>query len=45
MDIYGLMGIILIGVVFSWVNPHAPMAPFIYALGDPCCDRCGALFH
>jgi YggT family protein len=33
--IYGLMGIILIGVVFSWVNPHAPMAPFIYALGDP----------
>jgi YggT family protein len=32
---YGLIGIILIGVVFSWVNPYAPMAPFIYALGDP----------
>ena len=32
---YGLMGIILIGVVFSWVNPYAPMAPFIYALGNP----------
>jgi YggT family protein len=32
---YGLMGIILIGVVFSWVNPYAPMAPFIYALGAP----------
>jgi len=32
---YGLIGLILIGVVFSWVNPYAPMAPFIYALGDP----------
>jgi len=32
---YGLMGIILIGAVFSWVNPYAPMAPFIYALGSP----------
>lgn len=32
---YGLMGLILIGVVFSWINPYAPMAPFIYALGDP----------
>jgi YggT family protein len=32
---YGLIGIILIGAVFSWVNPRAPMAPFIYALGDP----------
>ena len=32
---YGLIGIILVGVVFSWINPHAPMAPFIYALGDP----------
>jgi YggT family protein len=32
---YGLMGLILIGVVFSWINPYAPMAPFIQALGDP----------
>jgi YggT family protein len=32
---YGLMGLILIGAVLSWVNPHAPMAPFIQALSDP----------
>jgi YggT family protein len=32
---YGLMGLILIGVVFSWVNPYAPMAPFVRALTDP----------
>jgi YggT family protein len=32
---YGLMGLILIGVVFSWINPYAPMAPFIQALSDP----------
>jgi YggT family protein len=32
---YGLMGLILIGVVFSWVNPYAPMAPFVQALTDP----------
>lgn len=32
---YGLMGLILIGAVFSWVNPHAPLAPFIQALNEP----------
>lgn len=32
---YGLMGLILIGVVFSWINPYAPMAPFVQALSDP----------
>lgn len=32
---YGLIGLILIGVVFSWVNPYAPMAPFVQALTDP----------
>jgi len=32
---YGLTGLILIGVVFSWVNPYAPMAPFVQALTDP----------
>jgi YggT family protein len=32
---YGLMGLILIEVVFSWVNPHAPLAPFVRALNDP----------
>jgi len=33
--LYGLMGFILIEVVFSWVNPHAPLAPFVRALNDP----------
>lgn len=33
--LYGLMGLILIEVVFSWVNPHAPLAPLVRALTDP----------
>ena len=33
--LYGFMGIILIGAVFSWVNPHAPLAPFIASLSEP----------
>src|SRR5690606_22455841 len=33
--LYGLIGLILIEVVFSWVNPHAPLAPFVRALNDP----------
>ena len=32
---YGFMGLIIIEVVFSWVNPHAPLAPFIHALNYP----------
>lgn len=32
---YGFMGLILIEVVFSWVNPQAPLAPFVRALNDP----------
>jgi YggT family protein len=32
---YGLMALILIEVVFSWVNPHAPLAPFVRALNEP----------
>jgi YggT family protein len=32
---YGFMGLIIIEAVFSWVNPHAPLAPFIGALNDP----------
>lgn len=32
---YGFMGLILIEVVFSWVNPSAPLAPFVRALNDP----------
>lgn len=33
--LYGFMGMILIGAIFSWVNPHAPLAPFIGALSEP----------
>lgn len=33
--LYGLMGLILIGVIFCWVNPHAPLAPFVRALSEP----------
>ena len=32
---YGLMGLILIEIVFSWVNPHAPLAPFVRAMNTP----------
>lgn len=32
---YGLTGLLLLGAVFSWINPHAPMAPFIQALNEP----------
>ena len=33
--LYGFMGMILIGAVFSWVNPNAPLAPFIASLSEP----------
>jgi YggT family protein len=29
------MGLLIIEVVFSWINPHAPLAPFVHALNDP----------
>ena len=32
---YGFMGLIIIEAIFSWVNPHAPLAPFEHALNDP----------
>jgi len=32
---YGFMGLIIVEVIFSWVNPHAPLAPFIGALTEP----------
>jgi YggT family protein len=32
---YGFMGLIIVEVIFSWVNPHAPLAPFIGALAEP----------
>ena len=33
--IYEFMGLLLLEVLFSWVNPNAPFAPFIKALNDP----------
>lgn len=33
--IYGLMALLIVEAVFSWVNPHAPLAPFVRALNDP----------
>ena len=32
---YGFMATLIIEAVFSWVNPHAPLAPFVRALNDP----------
>jgi YggT family protein len=33
--LYGLIGLLLIEVIFSWVNPSAPLAPFVRALNEP----------
>lgn len=33
--LYGLMALLVLEAVFSWVNPHAPFAPFIRALNEP----------
>lgn len=33
--IYGLMFALVLEVIFSWVNPYAPLAPFIRALNEP----------
>lgn len=33
--LYGFIGLMLVEVIFSWVNPHAPLAPFVRALNDP----------
>lgn len=32
---YGFMASLIIDAVFSWVNPQAPLAPFVRALNDP----------
>lgn len=32
---YGFMGLIILEAIFSWVNPHAPFAPFVRALNEP----------
>lgn len=33
--IYGFIALLIIEAIFSWVNPHAPLAPFVRALNDP----------
>jgi len=33
--LYGLIGLIFVEVIFSWVNPRAPLAPFVRALNEP----------
>ncbi len=32
---YGFMALLVVEAIFSWVNPHAPLAPFVRALNDP----------
>jgi YggT family protein len=32
---YGLMGLIFIEIIFSWINPNAPLAPFVRAMNEP----------
>ena len=34
-SIYGLLLLLLLEVIFSWVNPNAPIAPFIHAMNEP----------
>jgi YggT family protein len=33
--IYGFIFVIIIEVILSWVNPYAPLAPFIRAVNEP----------
>ncbi len=33
--VYGFMALIIIEAIFSWVNPYAPLAPFVRALNEP----------
>jgi YggT family protein len=33
--VYGFMALIIVEAIFSWVNPHAPLAPFVRALNEP----------
>ena len=32
---YGFIGLIILEVILSWVNPYAPIAPTVRALTDP----------
>lgn len=33
--IYGLIILLFVEVIFSWVNPHAPLAPMVRAMNEP----------
>ncbi|MBA5688138.1 YggT family protein [Duganella sp. LX47W] len=33
--LYGFMALLVVEAIFSWINPHAPLAPFVRALNDP----------
>ena len=33
--IYGFTALLILEVIFSWVNPQAPLAPFVQALNSP----------
>jgi YggT family protein len=33
--VYGWTALLILEVVFSWVNPHAPLAPFVQMLNAP----------
>lgn len=33
--LYGFIVLLIAEAIFSWVNPHAPLAPFIRALNEP----------
>lgn len=33
--LYGFMGLLILEVIFSWVNPSAPLAPFVRSLNEP----------
>ncbi len=33
--LYGFIFVIVIEVILSWVNPHAPLAPFVRAVNQP----------
>lgn len=33
--IYGLMGLMLLEVIYSWINPNSPMMPFVQSMNAP----------
>ena len=33
--IYGWTALLILEVIFSWINPQAPLAPFVQALNAP----------